>query len=97
MDNGSTLFIQTCDSGYDYTLYGPDHTALDGGQLDAPGLTLPDAGQEALNLLGQTAAVAEVLLGDELAAFQEAEEKACLLYTSPSPRDISGSRMPSSA
>ena len=76
LDNGSTLFIQTCDSGYDYTLYGPDHTALDGGQLDAPGLTLPDAGQEALNLLGQTAAVAEVLLGDKLAAFQEAAEKA---------------------
>ena len=25
------------------------------------------------------------------------ECKACLLYTSPSPRDISGSRMPSSA
>ena len=25
------------------------------------------------------------------------EEQACLLYTSPSPRDISGSRMPSSA
>ena len=63
-------------SGYDYTLYGPDHTALDGGQLDAPGLTLPDAGQEALNLLGQTAAVAEVLLGDKLAAFQEAAEKS---------------------
>ena len=76
LDNGNTLFIQTCDSGYDYTLYGPDHTALDGGQLDAPGLTLPDAGQEALNLLGQTAAVAEVLLGDKLAAFQEAAEKA---------------------
>ena len=76
MDNGNTLFIQTCDSGYDYTLYDPDNKALDGGQLDAPGLTLPDAGQEALNLLGQTAAVAEVLLGDKLAAFQEAEEKA---------------------
>jgi hypothetical protein len=76
LDSGNTLFIQTCDSGYDYTLYGPDHTALDGGQLDAPGLTLPDAGQEALNLLGQTAAVAEVLLGDKLAAFQEAAEKA---------------------
>ena len=27
----------------------------------------------------------------------EAEAYACLLYTSPSPRDISGSRMPSSA
>lgn len=76
LDNGSTLFIQTCDSGYDYTLYGPDNKALDGGQLDAPGLTLPDAGQEALNLLGQTAAVSEVLLGDKLAALQEAAEKA---------------------
>ena len=76
LDNGSTLFIQTCDSGYDYTLYGPDNKALDGGQLDAPGLTLPDAGQEALNLLGQTAAVSEVLLGDKLAAFREAAEKA---------------------
>ena len=76
LDNGNTLFIQTCDSGYDYTLYGPDNKTLDGGQLDAPGLTLPDAGQEALNLLGQTAAVSEVLLGDKLAAFQEAAEKA---------------------
>lgn len=76
LDNGSTLFIQTCDSGYDYTLYGPDKKALDGGQLDAPGLTLPDAGQEALNLLGQTVKVSEVLLGDKLAAFQEAAEKA---------------------
>ena len=76
LDSGNTLFIQTCDSGYDYTLYDADKKALDGGQLDAPGLTLPDAGQEALNLLGQTAAVSEVLLGDKLAAFQEAAEKA---------------------
>ena len=76
LDNKNTLFIQTCDSGYDYTLYGPDHKALDGGQLDAPGLTLKDAGEEALNLLGQTATVSEVLLGDKLAAFQEAAEKA---------------------
>ena len=52
----------TCDSGYDYTLYGPDNKALDGGQLDAPGLTLPDAGQEALALLGQTAAGANVIV-----------------------------------
>lgn len=33
-------------------------------------------GRESLNLLGQTAAVSEVLLGDKLAAFQEAAEKA---------------------
>ena len=76
LDNGNTLFIQTCDSGYDYTLYDPDNKALDGGQLDAPGLTLPDAGQEALNLLGQTAPVSEVLLSDKLTVFREAAEKA---------------------
>lgn len=76
LDNGNILFIQTCDSGYDYTLYDADKKALDGGQLDASGLTLPDVGQEALNLLGQTTTVSEVLLGDKLAAFQEATEKA---------------------
>ena len=75
LDNGNTLFIQICDSGYDYTLYGPDNKALDEGQLDAPGLTLPDAGQEALNLLGQTAAVSEVLLGDKLAAFKRRRKR----------------------
>ena len=35
---------------------------------------------------------------DELVAREKAEEdKNCLLYTSPSPRDQRGSRMPSSA
>ncbi|HJH99944.1 MAG TPA: YodL domain-containing protein [Faecalibacterium prausnitzii] len=76
LDNGNILFIQTCDSGYDYTLYGPDNKALDGGQLDAPGLPLKNAGEEVLALLGQTAKVSEVLLGDKLEAFQEAAEKA---------------------
>ena len=32
-----------------------------------------------------------------LAAAEAVTTDACLLYTSPSPRDISGSRMPSSA
>ena len=36
----------------------------------------PNAAEEALALLGQTAPVSEVLLGDKLAAFQEAAEKA---------------------
>ena len=30
-------------------------------------------------------------------AIRKGQESGCLLYTSPSPRDISGSRMPSSA
>ena len=33
----------------------------------------------------------------EEVAHREAQEEACLLYTSPSPRDLSTSRMPSSA
>ena len=33
----------------------------------------------------------------DMVAFCDLIEERCLLYTSPSPRDISGSRMPSSA
>ena len=35
--------------------------------------------------------------GMELIVHQNPDAKACLLYTSPSPRDLSTSRMPSSA
>ena len=34
---------------------------------------------------------------EEATAVEEGQYKICLLYTSPSPRDISGSRLPSSA
>ena len=37
------------------------------------------------------------LTADYKAAFQYAQEWLCLLYTSPSPRDRTRSRMPSSA
>ena len=36
-------------------------------------------------------------LGSDPVILSDAQVVACLLYTSPSPRDISGSRMPSSA
>ena len=36
-------------------------------------------------------------VGEEATPEVMAQAKVCLLYTSPSPRDISGSRMPSSA
>ena len=39
---------------------------------------------------------ADHIIADET-AFQHALQKACLLYTSPSPRDYAASRMPSSA
>ena len=35
--------------------------------------------------------------GDHLITMQQADIRACLLYTSPSPRDKRQSRMPSSA
>ena len=37
------------------------------------------------------------LKGRHMANDVTAKKRICLLYTSPSPRDISGSRMPSSA
>lgn len=37
------LYLQTTDSGYDYTLYGPDFTPKDGGQLDNAALTFIEA------------------------------------------------------
>ena len=46
----------------------------------------------------RTAATATIKLGDvDLGATTDATPKFCLLYTSPSPRDATLSRMPSSA
>ena len=41
--------------------------------------------------------VVMIVVGESLSASTGGQVKNCLLYTSPSPRDISGSRMPSSA
>ena len=41
--------------------------------------------------------VVRVLPGMDAAFVDVGEDRACLLYTSPSPRDLSTSRMPSSA
>ena len=42
-------------------------------------------------------AIERFVLGLDCVVAGEDVPMACLLYTSPSPRDISGSRMPSSA
>ena len=39
----------------------------------------------------------EINITKESKIFKEIENNSCLLYTSPSPRDLQGSRMPSSA
>ena len=41
-DLGSNGFlaIQTCEDGYDYTLYHKDFTEIDGGQIDNPEISM---------------------------------------------------------
>ena len=46
---------------------------------------------------GANQAVAAARLGGEVSFITRVGDDVCLLYTSPSPRDLSTSRMPSSA
>ena len=50
LENGSYLYIQTCETGYNYTLYQPDFTDLDGGQLDNPEISVEKARDEILKM-----------------------------------------------
>ena len=81
LENGNTLYVQTSETGYDYTLYGPDNKELDGGQLDNPDLSMLVARDEILSVLEQEAAVTEALTGGKLEAFQEAAEQANAIPT----------------
>ena len=81
LENGNTLYVQTSETSYDYTLYGPDNKELDGGQLDNPDLSMLAARDEILSVLEQEAAVTETLTGDKLEAFQEAAEQANAIPT----------------
>ena len=76
LESGDYLYIQTSETGYDYTLYGPDYKELDGGQLDNPGLSLAEAGKEILAIHELPAGTMEPLTGDGLDDFLEAAEQA---------------------
>ncbi|MCJ0222816.1 DUF4316 domain-containing protein [Clostridioides difficile] len=76
LQNGDYLYIQTSETGYDYTLYDPDYKELDGGQLDNPGLSLAEAGKEILAIHERPAGTMEPLTGDRLDGFLEATEQA---------------------
>ena len=76
LESGDYLYIQTSESGYDYTLYDPDYKELDGGQLDNPDLTLAEAGKEILFIHELPAGTMEPLTGDRLDGFLEATEQA---------------------
>lgn len=76
LESGEYLYIQTSETGYDYTLYGPDYKELDGGQLDNPDLSLVEAGKEILAIHELPAGAMEPLTGDRLDGFLEATEQA---------------------
>ena len=76
LESGEYLYIQTSETGYDYTLYGPDYKELDGGQLDNPDLSLAEARKEILAIHELPAGTMEPLTGDRLDDFLEATEQA---------------------
>ena len=75
LESGEYLYIQTSETGYDYTLYGPDYKELDGGQLDNLDLSLAEAGKEILAIHEVPAGTMEPLTGDRLDDFLEAAEQ----------------------
>lgn len=76
LESGDYLYIQTSETCYDYTLYGPDYKELDGGQLDNPDLSLAEAEKEILAIHELPAGTMEPLTGDRLDGFLEAAEQA---------------------
>jgi len=53
LNNGQYFFaIQTCEDGYDYTIYYDDLSEYDGGQLDMPELSMSQAIQDILDDFG---------------------------------------------
>lgn len=42
------IAIQSCDDGWDYTLYHSDYSVMDSGQIDAPELTIQEVREEIL-------------------------------------------------
>ena len=76
LESGDYLYIQTSETGYDYTLYDPDYKELDGGRLDNPDLSLAEAGKEILAIHELPAGAMEPLTGDRLDDFLEAAEQA---------------------
>lgn len=73
LGNGNYLYIQTCDTGYDYTLYDRDFSLLDGGQLDDPFASMDAARDEILAIQELSEERIEAI---PVAEFEQAQEAA---------------------
>lgn len=91
LESGDYLYIQTSETGYDYTLYGPDYKELNGGQLDNPDLPFVEAGKEILAIHELPAGTMEPLTGDRMDGFLEAAEQANAI---PQPPGVERDRRP---
>ena len=79
------------------TTFGLDEYVFDTLRAGASGFLLKDTPRRQLVEAVHVVAEGEALLAPSVTRRLIEEFATCLLYTSPSPRDISGSRMPSSA
>lgn len=87
LESGEYLYIQTSETGYDYTLYGPDYKEMDGGQFDNPDLSVMEAGKEILTTHEIPGGTMEPLTGERLDGFLEATEQANVI---PQPQAWNG-------
>ena len=71
LESGNYLYIQTCETGYDYTLYQPDFADLDGGQLDNLEISIEKARDEILKMHELSGQGLEEILIDDFEKMQE--------------------------
>lgn len=75
------LILQTCDDGWDYTLYDKSFKEIDGGQLDMPELSMQEARSEILSDFKLDKKDLMVVDYDEVVERAEAVEKHSVLQT----------------
>ena len=92
------MFIQTESTPNPATLkFLPGQTVLEEGTADFPSADHANTSPLAQRLFSVNGVTGVFLGHDFVTVTKEDEVECCLLYTSPSPRDLMRSRMPSSA
>ena len=72
------LALQRTDSGFDYTIYSKNFALMDGGQLDAPELTMKQAREQILEMHGMVRRNRRAVPFDEVTEKAEAVQESVL-------------------
>ena len=86
------LVLQTCEDGYDYTLFDRDFREIDGGQLDNPEFSMLEARTEILEDFGLQMRELRAEVYEEIMEKVEAAEKLSVIAQL---KQISGQPAPS--